>query len=100
MKASTGRFAPTISPSVEDEILDHGEQKERHEQSRTALDALKARIANHPLMPRVLECRGNGMTPGETARFLQVPERDVYAAIKLLKHHWNRIRETGDGGRD
>jgi DNA-directed RNA polymerase specialized sigma24 family protein len=91
---------PDHSPSAEDGILDHGEQKERHDQSRTELDALKARIARHPLMPRVLECRGEGMTPGETARFLQVPERDVYAAIKLLKHHLNRIRETDHGGRD
>jgi DNA-directed RNA polymerase specialized sigma24 family protein len=91
---------PDHSPSAEDGILDHGEQKERHDQSRIELDALKARIARHPLMPRVLECRGEGMTPGETARLLQVPERDVYAAIKLLKHHLSRIRESDHGGRD
>jgi len=91
---------PDHSPSAEDSILDHAEQKERHDQSRTEFDALKARIASHPLMPRVLECRIEGMTPGETARFLQVPKRDVYAAIKLLRHHWNRIRETGEEGRD
>jgi DNA-directed RNA polymerase specialized sigma24 family protein len=83
-----------------DGILDHGEQKERHDQSRTEFDALKARVAKHPLMPRVLECRVEGMTPGETARFLQVPDRDVYAALKLIKHHLTRIRETNDGGRD
>jgi DNA-directed RNA polymerase specialized sigma24 family protein len=91
---------PDHSPSAEDDILDYGEQKERDDHSRTELDALKARIARHTLMPRVLECRLGGMTPGETARFLQVPERDVYAAIKLLKHHLTRIRETHDEGRN
>ncbi len=90
---------PDHSPSAEDGILELGEQKERHDQSRTELDALKVRIARHSLMPRVLECRGEGMTPGETARFLHVSERDVYAAIKLLKHHLTRVRETDRGGR-
>lgn len=87
---------PDHSPSAEDRILEHAEREARRDESRAELDALKARIAKHPLMPRVLECRDEGMTPAETARFLKVSDREVYGAIKLLKHHLTRIRENGD----
>jgi DNA-directed RNA polymerase specialized sigma24 family protein len=89
---------PDHSPSPEDAILEHAERQERRDHSRVELEALRARIEKHPLMPRVLECRGQGMTPAEIARFLKVSEREVYGAIKLLKHHLTRIREAGDGG--
>jgi DNA-directed RNA polymerase specialized sigma24 family protein len=87
---------PDHSPSPEDSILEHAAQQGRRDESRAELDALKARIAKHPLMPRVLECRDEGMTPAETARFLKVSDREVYSAIKLLKRHLARIRENAD----
>jgi len=91
-------FRPDHSPSAEDGILERAHHGERHAESRTELDELEVRIAKHPLMPRVLECKSEGMKPGEIARSLGVPERDVYAALKLLKYHLTKIREGRGGG--
>src|ERR1700722_4814665 len=77
--------AHTLSP--EDKLLEHRDEHDRQSEAMSELDALGARIADHPLMPRVLACKAQGMMPGEIARALNVPASDVYAAIKLIKHH-------------
>ena len=89
-------------PSVEQDLVERDEQRERADASRkdAASDAaeLHARIAEHPLTPKVLECVGEGLEPAETAARLKVPVAQVYAAIKLIKYHLARIREKRRGG--
>lgn len=84
------------SSSAEDAIVESDDAQERQAAAATLLEQLEARIANHPLAPKVLACKAKEMTPAEIARDLGVPVGDVYGAIKLIKHHLQKLRE-GDG---
>jgi len=89
-------------PSVEQALVEGQEQREGADASRQAASSdvaeLHLAIADHPLMPRVLACKGEGLEPAEIAEKLDVPVAQVYAAIKLIKYHLARIREKRRGG--
>jgi hypothetical protein len=63
----------------------------------TELTLLKARISRHDLMPKVLQCKADGIDrPADIARALGVPAERVHRAIELLKDHLANIRAASD----
>jgi DNA-directed RNA polymerase specialized sigma24 family protein len=67
----------------------------------TELSLLEARISNHDLVPKVLQCKADGIDrPADIARALGVPAARVHRAIELLKHHLANIRAASDDDGD
>jgi DNA-directed RNA polymerase specialized sigma24 family protein len=90
---------PSAAASPEDVIV----RAETETQELAALEAkatrevelLRARIANHDLMPRVLACIEQGIEGARAiADTIGVPVVKVYRALDLIRHHIKKIRET------
>lgn len=73
---------------------DHGDPQGRAARAARELDELRARVAGHPLAPRVLRCRAEGIERSpDIARSLDVTAEQVYAANKLLRYHLSEMRD-------
>jgi DNA-directed RNA polymerase specialized sigma24 family protein len=83
--------------SAEQTVIEADGARARQALAAEVLRLLQEQIAHHPLMPRVLAAQMQGMKPAAIARHLELPERDIYGAIKLLKHHMNNIRAAQAG---
>jgi hypothetical protein len=90
---------PTHTPSVEDRIVHEETESEltAANQARAAreVELLRAKTANHDLMPRVVAALERGTkTPAAIAEELSVPVQKVYRALDLMRHHLQNIRDT------
>jgi RNA polymerase sigma factor (sigma-70 family) len=84
----------TASP--EERTLEHAEQESRDEEAEQELDELVASVAAHPLAPRVLQCRIDGLRkPREIAAKLGVSVDAVYRANDVLRRHLHALRRRG-----
>jgi DNA-directed RNA polymerase specialized sigma24 family protein len=79
--------------SIETRVVEAGEESRLGDEAAAQVAEIRAAIAHHPLMPRVLDHREKGMKPKEIAEALNVSEREVYGALKLIKHHAARLRD-------
>ena len=90
------------SPSPEDKTLDTSADKQKQSRAVRELDELAATIAKHPLAPRVLEKRRDGLTKAaDIAQALGVSVGEVYRANDVLRrnlHAMRRKRGEGDDG--
>jgi DNA-directed RNA polymerase specialized sigma24 family protein len=96
-QAAEGFHAEVVgrsSLSAEDRALAHAETEMRREAAARDLERLAQRVADHPVAPGVLRCRGDGITKAaDIARELGVPVEQVYRANELLKEQLRKIRE-------
>ncbi len=96
LEAAEG-FYREEQPRTVGTVLDAMERAEEENakvaRAERELAELRRRIAGHPLMPGVLACKEEGMTPAETAKALGRDIKEVYSATQLLKHHLRRLRE-------
>lgn len=82
------------TPSAEDKALEHAEAEMRRERAVRDLERLGQRVADHPVAPGVLRCRGDGIIKAaDIARELGVSVEQVYRANELLKEQLKKIRE-------
>lgn len=96
-RAHAGFHREIVGTSVgspEDETLDHAEDEDRQSSARRELAELEASVAAHPVAPRVLRCKADGIEkPADIARALSIPVEHVYRATELLREHLRRIRQ-------
>jgi hypothetical protein len=90
---------PTAAASPEDLIVRAETESEQAAagQARAIfeLEQLRARTAQHELMPQVIACIARGIEDsGAIAHELGVPVVKVYRAKDLIRHHIKKIRET------
>ena len=89
----------TQASSPEDASLAHAEEQDAQARAERELEELQASVAAHPLAPRVLRCRRDGLTSSKAvAEALGVPPSDVYLANDVLKSHLRKIRAQGSAG--
>jgi DNA-directed RNA polymerase specialized sigma24 family protein len=87
------------SPSPEDKTLDASADEQKQSRATRELDELAAAIAKHPLAPRVLEKRRDGLTKAaDIAQALGVNVEEVYRANDVLRRNLQAMRrKSGDG---
>jgi DNA-directed RNA polymerase specialized sigma24 family protein len=87
------------SPSPEDKTLDASADEQKQSRATRELDELAARVAKHPLAPRVLQKRVEGLTKAaDIAHALDVNVEEVYRANDVLRRNLRAMRrKSGDG---
>ena len=87
------------SPSPEDKTLDASADEQKQSRATRELDELAATVAKHPLAPRVLQKRVEGLTKAaDIARALDVNAKEVYRANDVLRRNLRAMRrKSGDG---
>jgi DNA-directed RNA polymerase specialized sigma24 family protein len=89
------------SPSPEDRTLENAADEERQERAASELDALAAKVAGHPLAPRALQKRVEGLRkPADIARALGVSAGEVYRANDVLRRNLRALRKDQGNGDD
>lgn len=80
--------------SAEERALEHAESEMRRETAARELELLAEQVADDPVAPGVLRCRGNGVTKAaDIAKVLEVPVEQVYRANELVKGQLKKIRK-------
>jgi hypothetical protein len=83
------------SPSIEQRVIDETDDDDRQKRATSELDALAARVADHPLAGRVLQKRLEGLRkPAEIAKALGVLVDEVYRANDVLRRNLRALRKT------
>jgi hypothetical protein len=87
---------PDRVESPEELQLDHGEAARRRERAARELEQLAERVANLPVASAILRLQADeGMhKPAELAAALNVPQREIYRALEMLRYHLKKIREV------
>jgi len=87
------------SPSPEDKTLDASADEQKQSRATRELDELGAKVAKHPLAPRVLEKRRQGLTKAaDIAQALGANVDEVYRANDVLRRNLQALRrESHDG---
>jgi RNA polymerase sigma factor (sigma-70 family) len=87
----------TASP--EERTIERAEQEARDGNAEQELGELEASVADHPLAPRVLQCRIDGLRKAaEIAAKLGVSVDAVYRANEVLRRHLHANRRRGADG--
>jgi DNA-directed RNA polymerase specialized sigma24 family protein len=87
------------SPSPEERTIEKAMDEARQTSAAGELEQLAAKVAAHPLAPRVLQKRADGLSkPADIARALGVSVDDVYRANDVLRRNLRSIRK--DEGKD
>ncbi len=87
------------SPSAEDKALRASADEQKQSGAARELDELAGAIAEHPLAPRVLQKRREGLTKAaDIAQALSVNVQEVYRANDVLRRSLHAMRrKSGDG---
>jgi DNA-directed RNA polymerase specialized sigma24 family protein len=81
------------TPSTEQSMLEHDADDSRQRGAKDELVALRERVVKHPLAPRVLDKRIEGMTKAaDIAAALDVSVDDVYRANDVLHRALQALR--------
>jgi DNA-directed RNA polymerase specialized sigma24 family protein len=83
------------SPSPEDKTLDASADERKQSRAARELDELATTVAKHPLAPRVLQKRMEGVTKAaDIAQALSVNVAEVYRANDVLRRNLKAMRRN------